>query len=443
MKINSEKLFPVRSRIIILLICLMMFPLLSSTGVISSARGEDGKFDKYGGWKEIKSKGTGFFRVEQIEGKWWFITPEGHGFISKGVNSFGYPKGEVRKGLGMLEDFGLNTVGAWAKIPGQQDELRQAGIPYVILLDLLRSYAISEGYDIKDGLPDIYSEEFVRATQNRLDEMQEKFKGKKGLSFADDPYLIGWWPDNELRWASERNHILDNYMRLRPSDSGRKAAESFLREKFGSPVLPRSGRQLEQARDGFLEIAVRHYASMTTKAIRSYDKNHLILGSRLYFTPLAWKNTMPERMGGFEAVARGAKGYWDVISINCYFDETPLERVRKLHASFDGPILISEFNIGMTDKSQGKRGEEEWEARTRISAGGYQKQIPLLLAEPYVIGYHFFPFMNHREPQEHSMRPGLVNFKYQPREMLLKTFRRVNEKLELLHKGDIREIREE
>lgn len=440
MKTSLKRRLVKRFNIFVVFIGLIACFPYSSFGEIQSDREKTNPYDRFGGWKEIASKGTGFFRVEQIEGRWWFITPEGHGFISKGVNSFWYRKTMLKEDLGLLRSFGLNTIGAWAKIPGQQDELRRAGIPYVILLDLLRSYALSKGIEIKEGLPDIFTEEFAQAVQKRLEEMQKQFDNPKGSSIADDPYLIGWWPDNELRWPSEKNHILNNYMNLPSSAPGRKAAEAFLRDKFGTPVLPSEGKRLDDARDGFLEIAVRHYAKITTDAIRKYDKNHLILGSRLFFTPFAWKNTMPERMGGFEAVARGAKGYWDVISINCYFDKIPLDRTRKLYEAFQGPLLISEFNIAGTDKDQGKRGETEWEARSRISAEGFEKQIPLLMAEPYMIGYHFFPFANHRVPEKYSSHPGLVNYQYEPRGIFKKSLQKVNSKLEMLHKGDIQGI---
>ena len=36
-----------------------------------------------------KARATGFFRVEKIEGKWWFVDPDGHLFLSLGADSIG------------------------------------------------------------------------------------------------------------------------------------------------------------------------------------------------------------------------------------------------------------------------------------------------------------------------------------------------------------------
>jgi len=43
--------------------------------------------DKFGGWVDgPKLKATGFFRVEQYQGKWWFVDPEGNLFWSHGID---------------------------------------------------------------------------------------------------------------------------------------------------------------------------------------------------------------------------------------------------------------------------------------------------------------------------------------------------------------------
>ena len=49
--------------------------------------------DKYGGFSATKTKATGFFRTEKSDGRWWFVTPEGHLFYSTGVNGVGVASG--------------------------------------------------------------------------------------------------------------------------------------------------------------------------------------------------------------------------------------------------------------------------------------------------------------------------------------------------------------
>ncbi|MHC4700125.1 MAG: hypothetical protein ACYTFQ_06075, partial [Planctomycetota bacterium] len=79
---------------------------------------DDATFDPYGGIKSVRSEASGFFRVDKLGGRWWFITPAGHGFISAGVNHVDY-KGDyskdfVRFVVSNLKDWGFNTIG-WSQ----------------------------------------------------------------------------------------------------------------------------------------------------------------------------------------------------------------------------------------------------------------------------------------------------------------------------------------
>ena len=113
---------------------------------------------KFGGVVTDGQQGSGFFRVEHKEGRWWFIDPEGGLFITMGVNcvrphgetgklspdrrdQFLVPEGDkLRKGWmeewllqtsSLLKDNGFNTVGCWSPVP----KMRAAGVrmPYTAM----------------------------------------------------------------------------------------------------------------------------------------------------------------------------------------------------------------------------------------------------------------------------------------------------------------------
>lgn len=42
-------------------------------------------FDQYGGYLAVKEEATGRFRLDNINGRYFLITPDGHGFVSLGV----------------------------------------------------------------------------------------------------------------------------------------------------------------------------------------------------------------------------------------------------------------------------------------------------------------------------------------------------------------------
>lgn len=167
---------------------------------------ETPQYSKYGGWTDLKSTATGFFHTKKLNGVWWLIDPDGNAFISKGVNhisftadrapSLGYaPYEQVTKekygdihtwaeaSIQRLRTWNFNTVGAWSN-----SEAFGKGMPYTMILDIGASAGSSW---LKGSFFDVFSQEFRDVAERKA----------RGLSqVADDPFLIGYFLDNELRW---------------------------------------------------------------------------------------------------------------------------------------------------------------------------------------------------------------------------------------------------
>ena len=94
--------------------------------------------DAYRGFRGVQLAATGRFRVEQVNGVWWFVTPEGHPFFSAGVTSvrsfgdytppldsypyldnvlakYGSAAAWAEVALAHIASAGLNTIGAWSE----------------------------------------------------------------------------------------------------------------------------------------------------------------------------------------------------------------------------------------------------------------------------------------------------------------------------------------
>ena len=54
------------------------------------------ELDAYGGFIDIVGERTGFFHTQEIDGRWWLVTPEGNAFLSLGINH--YHPGRARGG---------------------------------------------------------------------------------------------------------------------------------------------------------------------------------------------------------------------------------------------------------------------------------------------------------------------------------------------------------
>ena len=55
-----------------------------------SANPQSAGDDRFGGWQQLTGTKTGFFHTQQIDGRWWLVTPDGNAFFSKGVDNVSY-----------------------------------------------------------------------------------------------------------------------------------------------------------------------------------------------------------------------------------------------------------------------------------------------------------------------------------------------------------------
>jgi len=129
--------------LVIIVTCLVI-------GLSINASANETQFDKYGGWKGLKGEKTGWFHTEQINGRWWIITPEGNAFWSVGMycvrigglvddetgkriyqetcyKKYGNEKEWARVTKLQLKEWGFNTIGDWSSAsimstPGRRNE---------------------------------------------------------------------------------------------------------------------------------------------------------------------------------------------------------------------------------------------------------------------------------------------------------------------------------
>jgi hypothetical protein len=55
-------------------------------------------YSRYGGFADARTEATGFFRVAEIEGRWWLVDPDGHRFFSTGADCMGAWNGTPTRG---------------------------------------------------------------------------------------------------------------------------------------------------------------------------------------------------------------------------------------------------------------------------------------------------------------------------------------------------------
>ncbi len=220
--------------------------LACSSGALKAQ--QSASMDKYGGNERVQTRATGFFRTKKINNYWYLITPEGHPFISIGVNGLRYKtysdkqyskntKNEYNSKINflnasivLLKKWHFNTLGGWSDIDRTGKVER---IPYTIILSLLAKATSFSDWK-KMVLPDIFSTKFRASVIKNSKTILENHK--------KDPYLLGYFTDNELRFSwllpksGNRMYALDWYLGLKPGlaagSEGRRAAVKFIRKRY-------------------------------------------------------------------------------------------------------------------------------------------------------------------------------------------------------------------
>jgi hypothetical protein len=386
------------------------------------------------------SEQRSFFRVEQRDGVWWLIAPDGEPFFSLGVNvvdrgaapeayapdrpeyvaSHHYPDDPAwaRASLDRLRAWGLNTLGGWCDL----DTLRPSpgALPYTVGL-WMGSQA---------GVPwlDLFAEE----TERTFDAAARQVV----LPRKDDPLLIGYYTDNELGWWDETVFL---YHLKQPPTATRRALVDLLRRHYrqdferlkrdfdpgvarGFDDLDRSGMLTmnpggdgREVIDAFLALLAERYYKLAHDAIRRYDPNHLILGDRY----IAWHPPV---------VARAVGPHVDVVSTNYNADWTDGAIARfhfeRLHRLTGKPILVTEFYFCAEENRSGNKNTGAGFATVKTQAEraeGYRRNLTAYARLPYVVGAHWFQYYDEPtfgRPDGEDYNMGLIDIHDRPYEEL-------------------------
>lgn len=374
---------------------------------------------------------SGFFRTARINGRWWFVDPEGHLFIHRGVvtvresrtkagqqalsKRFGSPEKWATETIKLLRHHGFNGTGAWTDDVALQTA--GGGLVYTRLWNFMSSYGKKRGgTHQKPGhtgypgdCPFIFDPEFPAF----CDEHAQQLAATK-----DDPWLLGHFTDNELPWSRK---MLENYLSLPENDPGHEAALRWLRERHGANAT--AVKITGKDREDFLEFAVDRYFSIITKAIRRHDPNHMVLGVRFHGGALK----LPE-------VFRAAGRHVDVVSVNYYRAWRPDAKLLQSWSADSGrPVLITEWYAKGVDSGMANKGGAGWLVKSQADRGLFYQNFTLgLLESPACVGWHWFKYVDNdptdgrADPSNRDSNKGIVSNRYLEYPELLDAMREVN-----------------
>lgn len=431
----------------------LVLGLLVSPVFSAQAPAGQNNTDLYGGWKKIQFESTGFFQVAARDGNWWLVTPQGNAFISKGVNhvsfradnvptlgyspyqravqnKYGSEDAWAQAVVDRLRGWGFNTLGAWS---GPSTFNRK--MPYTINLNLASHVGANW---LKGTIGNFFSEDF----ESKMEDACRKLCGPR----SSNPWLLGYFTDNELRWGAGwrgKLSLLEEYLAFPEESTGRKAALDFLQAKYADISSLNSawgidisgwdklsgrdaaaGEIFKKDQDEWQELVARRYFDVCRKAIKKADPNHLVLGCRF-----AGHAPAP--------VLRGSRDYVDVVSFNNYSSDAPVQALQDIHRLTQRPVMLTEFGFKAMDSGlPNTKGAGRPVATQKDRADGFERYVNGLLDLPFMVGFHWFEHTD--EPKEgrfdgENSNYGLVTIEDKPWDILVRRMTQVNAQLEVRH----------
>lgn len=434
---------------------------------------------------------TGFFHTEKINDKWWVIAPDGNAFFAvatshisyKGFNceALGYaPYGKnteliygteekwAKNTVKRLKDWGFNLISS-----GSSLSLRYKGLAHAIAFNFGSKFC-SYGEDFaiylpndkyKFYFPNVFNPDFKDYCEKRVRSIIQNNQESQ-----DDPWLFGYFLDNELAWWGKSFDtsygLTDSIIEKNSNHTAKIAIMNWLKNKYssidklniawGTNYSSFETLQACSAFDGknqsvinsdktdFEKIIIEKYFSITTEAVKKYDSNHMILGcsyethsgySKCY--DLVWefdgKYSDICSTNYYGRVNLDTETAYNNVILNSKKETLPLNEIfQSIYKKAQKPIMISEWSFPAYDSGLPCTIGAGMKVNTQSDRAKafeiYQKAI---FKMPFLVGSEFFmwvdpPAQGILSKSQMNSNYGLVNEKDEPYILLTNTAKKIN-----------------
>ena len=388
--------------------------------------------DKWGGWKDgPRVEATGAFYVRKIDGKWWFVDPDGCLWWSHGplrvspscgmtpIRGCGNPKTPYFGREHYFEEL-PSADSPFAAFYRTRDELMW---PYYIRYGVTNTYDFTAANLCRKHGPDwlnVWAERVHRRLKSwgantianssdirvmrlsrtpycdRFELKSRTIAGTEKLhgwwpfrdpfdpSFVthvreqmaahkaemDDPWCFGFFVDNELTWGKPGD--LARWTWESPDNQPAKVEfKRRLKAKYG--VVPATPS--DEDFNSFAQEIAEAYFRNVRDTFKACAPKKLYMGCRFSGAP--------------ETVVRIAAKYVDVMSYNYY--ERDVRGFNRLPADIDKPVIIGEFHFGSLDRGPLRPGLVM--VRDQVERGAiYRRYLTSALEDPRFVGAHWHQY---------------------------------------------------
>ncbi len=407
---------------------------------------EEYNYSKFGGYLKARiDEGTGFFRTEKVDGRWWFVDPEGYLFLSVGVNCVGPGGGgrayriDQRRNLYKelppeRQDFNPgrpNTAsfGTWNLYRRYGEDFREKSIDNIFNrmdrwgINTIANWSRPQVYNRKRkaftmqlqglgiegglmGLADVYAPGFEERIDNAVSSSVEPYN--------ENPWLLGYFTYNEPSWLGQEQRLCDMIL---AGNNDRPIKKELLGQLAGGDT--------PEKRKQFIHNTFRIFIKTVGDALKRHS-NHLNLGIRFGHVP---ENEILDL----------CKDVFDVFSFNCYDLYPPTDMMDRCMEVTGRPMMIGEYHFGTVDRGM---AQSLWQVNSQQERGiGYRYYTEKAYSHPGLIGTAYFQWCDQdltgRGNDGENYNCGLVDVTDRPYPYQVEAMSQTAKRLFEVHSGTI------
>ncbi|MDR2233059.1 MAG: hypothetical protein LBE56_08045 [Tannerella sp.] len=357
-------------------------------------------YSRYGGYKQKQVRGAGYFRVEKVDGRWWFVDPDGYLFLSHGVDCVSPGGGgsvrDIDKRAGMFKELPpaqllpsdnrggerspSPSFGTWNLHRRFGDDFRDKANEMIIKrmdkwgLNTIANWSSAAVYGLNKkaytlqlsglamdgnlmGLADVYAPGFAA----KMDSSMRTYLPEN----KNNPWIIGYFVGNEPSWLGQEARLCD--LILEGSD---RPIKGELKKFLQDDTSPERKKQ-------FIHKTFEIFLQTVKTNMRRHDPNHLNLGIRF--------GNLNELDEGLMEICRNA---FDVLSFNCYDLKPNKDMMDRALRLTDKPMIIGEYHFGTVDRGM---AQSLWQVNSQQERGiAYRYYTESAYSHPGLIGTAYF-----------------------------------------------------
>ena len=344
---------------------------------------------RYGTNRYLCTDSTGFFYVKKIDGRWWMVDPNGYAGINMAVTSFS--SSNIQNDYDLVKNLGFNGTGNFLSSDGQTYTSYNPNnynlFSYTRALNFFLSYKnvrYTANYYPNTPVIAQKSVDYLTVFDPKFVTFCDQTAKSIAQPAANERDLLGYFTDNELNFNTDQ---LQNLVRDLPAgDPSRDSAMVYASSKglTVADVTTPTSKLTDAIKQGFAALLATKYYKTVSEAIHKYDKNHLIIGSRLHGTPRS-----------IQAVVNASQKYMDVTSVNFYDKYSPSDQIATNSWTNDKPCLVTEFYIKDINTFSATQSGAGWYVNSQTMRGDwYQNTCIDLLKNKCYIGWQYFRYQD-------------------------------------------------